>query len=116
MRTRTILSLAIALTAVAAIPALADAPGDEQVANCADLAAATPMSAVAAPASQGAVNQSWQNFLDGGIGAEAEAVCSCSGTCGLFGGCACTSCGDGCSLSDCEACCDQGCEKHCTAE
>lgn len=115
MRMRTVLSLAIALTAVAGTPAFADAPGDEQVANCTDLTAAAAVSAVASPASEGAMNQAWQNFLEGEGGIGAEAVCSCSGTCGMFGGCACTSCDDGCSSTDCEACCEQGCEKHCTA-
>lgn len=112
MRLRIVLSLTLALAAVAAIPALADAPGAGQVANCGVPAVATPAPTAAMPAAQGRAIEFWVNGLEGGDVFGAAAGCSCSGTCGLFGTCACTSC-SGCSTEDCQSCCTQGCEENC---
>ena len=113
MRSRIALSLALVLLAAAVItatPALAGAPGQQQVANCSDSTATILLSS-------GEPIDFWLNSVvaEGGGIDGAAAVCSCSGTCGLFGSCACTSC-SGCSTSDCQACCNQGCEENCRPE
>lgn len=109
MRIRILLSLAIALVAAAGVPAFADAPREGQVVSCNDLAVATPMAKGSSP------HGFWLNILDGDAVIGNAEACSCSGTCGLFETCACTSC-TGCSTSDCQACCNQGCKENCEAQ
>lgn len=114
MKPQILLLLALALIVATGTPALADDPGASQVSKCSDVAVASQT--LATPMAKGSgPNKSWQNILDGEIGELGIAGCSCGGTCGLFGTCACTSC-TGCSQGDCQSCCTQGCKENCTVE
>ena len=62
---------------------------------------------------KGAAGRSWTQFPKGTENG-ATSACSCSGTCGFFFDCDCTSCSLSCGLFECHFCCEQGCRENCS--